>query len=147
MAITVPEFKTTIYVAGGYSGVGTNAPVLRARESSKEIFNESSVEVHGALKEGSQVSFTVGGPGSHSESGGRKVSFGEPNKGGQNAVFLPFFANHICSAHVPIDRASGVVNFFTANLSGCAIYIFEEEGTHDLIVCHANAMNKPIEGT
>jgi hypothetical protein len=70
------------------------------------------------------------------------VSFGEPNKGGQNAVFLPFFANHICSAHVPLDRAGDVVNFFTANLSGCAIYIFEEEGTHDLIVCHANAMNK-----
>ena len=82
------------------------------------------------------------------------MSFTTPTGAG-DAVFLPFFANNICSAVVPISAATHVDYFFTAELSGCSVFIDRvtavpgaRPGTPplvavgDLIVYHGNALSR-----
>ncbi len=68
--------------------------------------------------------------------GGLKVDFSV----GNTTVFLPFKANIIASA--VLEGAAGPGFFFTAELSGCSIFIDKHPGTGRVIVYHANGRNR-----
>ncbi|WP_225408474.1 hypothetical protein [Stigmatella hybrida] len=66
----------------------------------------------------------------------RVVNFGALGAANQS-VFLEFYPNQITSCRLP---AGGLVSyFFTAQLSGCAIFV-DQLPAGDVIVYHANAM-------
>ena len=149
MPYTVNAFRTTIYRAGSYRGNGTNAPATRLLAGG--ALDPGDDDQHGMVPAGRRVSATDA---VHPDGSGRVVSFQEPNGAG-DAVFLPFFANNICSAVLPTAAGSNVDTFFTAEMSGCSIFIDRVTAVPapvggvanpiavgDLVVYHANAMSR-----
>jgi hypothetical protein len=54
-----------------------------------------------------------------------------------DTVFLPWGLGEIHSIFLP-SNAAGLRSFVTAGMSGCKLYIDRVNGTHDLVVYHAN---------
>jgi hypothetical protein len=67
---------------------------------------------------------------------GGKLALFRPRGNNQQAIYLPYSDNYICSCILP---PTGVDYFFTDNLSGCAVYVDQVQGSDDLVVYHANA--------
>ena len=70
------------------------------------------------------------------QTGGLKGDFAA----GNSTVFLPFKANIIASA--VLDGAAGARYFFTAELSGCSIFVDKDPATGRVIVYHANGRDR-----
>jgi hypothetical protein len=61
---------------------------------------------------------------------------------GADTVFLPFQANVISSAVLDGSGAGAVDYFFTAELSGCSIFIDKDPVSQRVIVYHANGLGR-----
>ena len=149
MPYTVNDMRTTIFRSGSYNGAAANAPATLLGVGG--ALNPGDADQHGMVPPGRYASASDQ---AHPDGIGRLVSFTNPTGAG-DAVFLPFFANNICSAVVPTSPASHVDYFFTAELSGCAVYIDRVTAVPpprpgvpaliavgDLIVYHANALSR-----
>ncbi len=68
------------------------------------------------------------------------------NPAGQS-FYLPYQWDKVCSAVLPANPPlNGLRTVFTANLSGCAIFIDRQAGTNNLIFYHANTVqNSPTK--
>ena len=117
MPYTVNNMRTTIYRSGGYSGGAANAPATAL--SVGGYLKPDENDQHGMVAPGRYASPSDA---VHPDGTGRLVSFTNPSGAG-DAVFLPFFKDNICSAVVPISAATHVDYFFTAELSGCTVFI------------------------
>jgi hypothetical protein len=67
---------------------------------------------------------------------------GAVNAGG-NTIYLPYNDNKITSVRLPVPPPGGVNFFLTANMSGCRFIVDTINGSHDLIVYHANTHQHP----
>ncbi len=146
MPYTVAGFRTTILRSGSYNGGPANAPATRLRAGGN--LDPANTDQHGMVPAGRTCHAADI---AHPDGTGRCVQFGNPT-GADDAVFLPFFQNNICSAVVPGNPASNVNYFFTAEMSGCMILIDQITAlpapapagmaVGDFIVYHANAMSR-----
>ncbi|HRH77033.1 MAG TPA: hypothetical protein PK129_06755 [Cellvibrionaceae bacterium] len=142
------DFRTRIIKAGAYTN--PNAATMVVGGNVVNAPDNNSPLLQGANGV-AMVPGGVGGVGAHYRqplgikfslqmgvdpiSGGRVALF-RPRGDHEQAAYLPYCDNYICSLILP---PNGVDYFFTDNLSGCAIYIDQVHGSRDLVVYHANA--------
>ena len=131
MSIKPADLKTTIFAPYSYSDpTGANTgPVLRYGGPSRIADAETKNQVC-LIPDGHKCSFEL-----RSEHGMQSVYFRPPRATG-NAVYLPFTPNCISCATIRADDDS-ITHFFTAPLSGCAIFV-DSIGTNSFVVHHAN---------
>ncbi|MDX2035926.1 MAG: hypothetical protein SFX72_04690 [Isosphaeraceae bacterium] len=61
------------------------------------------------------------------------------NIGTGDTIYLPYGQGEIHSVYLP-TAGGGPVGFLTAGMSGCRLYFDTVQGTHDVVVYHANAI-------
>jgi len=146
------DFRTTIVKSGSYTRPG--AAIIVGALGNAHAHDDNSPrlqDAHGA----NMVPGLAGGVGFHYRqpvgtkfmvemaadpiSGGKVALFRPRGQGRGQAVYLPYCDNYITSCIVPAAAQGGIDYFFTDNLSGCAVYVDQVNGTNDFILYHANA--------
>ena len=137
MAVTTATFATVITRSAGMAG-GVAKPLNAGGQAVDAVANTpaSSAAVnagtdHFKLAPGTTVAHVTQ---ADAITGGTMVGY----QAGTDSVFLQFNANVISSCVLP---TAGPSLFFTAQLSGCSIFVDEDQATGEAIVYHANGMH------
>ena len=131
MPITRPSLDTTPYLIAlpNYMNV-RNDPVVGVHTGAVRYRNEHIHYPAAEMRVASAITApTLAAP---------QASVGGAYNAAGDTYFLPYDNDHITSIRVPNPPPGAVVQFVTANLSGCRFFVDTITGSTDLMLYHAN---------